>query len=174
MKILAFGASSSKNSINQKLAAHAASLVKNAEVELLDLNDYELPLFNVDREAELGPQDLAKQFLAKIAGADAVIISFAEHNGNYTAAYKNLLDWVTRVEKEFFQNIPLYFLSTSPGQAGASSVLNIAATSAKFFAGNLKGTMSVPSFNENFDLEKSEISNLEIKNRLIRDLQLIT
>ena len=174
MKILAFGASSSKNSINQKLAAHAASLVKNGETELLNLNDFELPLFNVDREAELGPQELAKQFLAKIAEADAIIVSFDEHNGNYTAAYKNLLDWVTRIEKGFFQNKPLYFLSTSPGQAGASSVLNIAATSAKFFAGDLRGTMSIPTFSENFDVGAGEISNLEIKNRLIRDLQNLT
>ena len=47
MKIIAFGGSPSKNSINKKLATYAASLFENAEVEVLTLNDFEMPLFTV-------------------------------------------------------------------------------------------------------------------------------
>lgn len=47
MKIIAFGASPSKNSINKKLATYAATLFENAEVEVLDLNDFQMPIFTV-------------------------------------------------------------------------------------------------------------------------------
>lgn len=47
-KIIAFGASSSKNSINKQLATYAASQFENADVEVLDLNEYEMPIFSLD------------------------------------------------------------------------------------------------------------------------------
>ena len=59
MKIIAFAGSNSKNSINKKLVSFAAKQFKNAEVEILDLNDFELPLFSVDREKEMGRPQLA-------------------------------------------------------------------------------------------------------------------
>ena len=97
MNILAFAATSSTKSINQHLVKYAASLlakqIDEANIEILDINDYELPLFSEDREAQLGQPELAKQFLNKIAQSDAVMISFAEHNGPYTVAYKNIFDW---------------------------------------------------------------------------------
>ena len=67
-------------------------MLEGADVEVLDLNDYELPLFSVDKEVELGNPPLTKAFLLKVASSDAVIIPFAEHNGSYSAAYKNLFD----------------------------------------------------------------------------------
>ena len=93
MHIVAFAASSSTRSINKKLISCAAGLMPQHQVEVLDLNDFELPLFSQDRELKLGQPDLAKQFLQKIGNADALLISFAEHNGSYSAAYKSLFDW---------------------------------------------------------------------------------
>ena len=86
MKVVAFAASSSRNSINKLLVAYAASLLEYGETEILEINDFELPLFSVDLEAELGQPELAKVFLKKLADADAIIISFAEHNLSYSAA----------------------------------------------------------------------------------------
>lgn len=54
MNVIAFAASSSKKSINKQLVTYAASLLETARVEVLDLNDFELPLFSVDKEQELG------------------------------------------------------------------------------------------------------------------------
>ena len=68
------------------------------------MNDYELPLFSVDREDELGQPGRAQAFLAKIQSSDALIISFAEHNGCYTAAYKNLYDWASRIEPRVYRD----------------------------------------------------------------------
>ena len=105
MKILAFAATSSSKSINKQLVIYAASQLEQvisksaifadstAETEILDINDYELPLFSEDREVELGQPELALAFLDKIADSDVLMIAFAEHNGSYTVAYKNIFDW---------------------------------------------------------------------------------
>ncbi|MDX2470899.1 MAG: NAD(P)H-dependent oxidoreductase [SAR324 cluster bacterium] len=171
MKILAFGASTSRTSINKALATCAAGLVAKSEVEVLDLNDYEMPLYNADREKELGPQALAQAFLEKIAASDAVVVSFAEHNGTYTAAYKNLFDWCSRLEKGVFQSKPMVFLSTSPGAAGAGSVLAQALASAPFFSADVRGSLSFPSFNDNFDIARGIITNDELKAKLMTELK---
>ncbi len=167
MKLLAFAASSSRKSINKQLVTYAASLVEGAEVEVLDLNDYELPLFSEDRELELGHPELAKAFLAKIIASDALMISFAEHNGSYSAAYKNLFDWVSRIDPKVFQDKPMVLLSTSPGKRGGASVLDAATNSAPRFGGHVKASLSIPSFYENFDVERGTLRNEELKAKLI-------
>lgn len=166
MKILALGASSSKTSINKTLATYAASLVSDAKVETLDLNDFELPMYSEDKEKELGQPKLAQNFIAKMNCADAIIVSFAEHNGTYTVAFKNILDWASRVSRDVYQQKPVVFLATSPGPGGAASVLNVATTSAQFFGANVKGSMSIPSFYENFDMSSQQLLNQQVKNEL--------
>ena len=167
MKILAFAATSSTKSINNQLVRYAASQLEEAEVDILDINDYELPLFSEDKEAELGQPELAKAFLDKISDSDALIISFAEHNGSYTVAYKNIFDWASRINPKVFQNKPMVMLATTPGPGGASSVLAMAVASASFFDGDVKASLSVPSFYENFDIEQGRLNNDEINIQLI-------
>ena len=171
MKVLAFAASSSKQSINKQLAQYAAEILEDALVEVLDLNDYELPLFSVDKEAELGQPELAQAFLAKIAECDALIISFAEHNGTYSAAYKNLFDWCSRITKKVYQQKAMVLLATSPGPGGAARVLDIAKTSAPHFDGVVKASLSIPHFHDNFDAELGRIKNNEINEQLIHAVQ---
>lgn len=166
MKLLAFAASNSSKSINQQLVTYAASLVEGAEVEILDINDYEMPIFSTDREEQLGQPQQAQDFFAKIGEADAIIVSFAEHNGSYTAAYKNLFDWTSRINMKVFQNKPVVYLATSPGPGGAATVLNAASTSAPYFAADLKGSVSIPSFFDNFDMEKQALTNPELLDQL--------
>ncbi len=166
MKILVFAATSSSKSINNKLVKYAASKLEGVTVETLNINDYELPLFSEDKEIELGQPELAKAFLGKIGTSDAIIISFAEHNGSYTVAYKNIFDWASRINPKVFQSKPMVMLATSPGPGGASSVLATAVTSAPFFEGIVKASLSVPAFYENFDAELGRITNDEIDQQL--------
>ncbi len=163
-KILAFGASSSKKSINKRLASYAASLVQNAEVNIIDMNDYEMPLYSIDREQEKGPPAAAVRFKKQVAEADAIIISFAEHNGTYTVAYKNVLDWATRVEKDMWMGKPMLLLSTSPGGRGAIGILNIATTSYAYLNGKVLGSLAVPSFDENFS--ETGLKDAELQKQL--------
>lgn len=168
MKVLAFAASSSTKSINKMLVTYAVSLLVDAEVEILDLNDYELPLFSVDKEEEIGQPSLAKDFLRKIGKSDTLVISFAEHNGSYSVAYKNLFDWCSRINPKIFQGKPMVLLSTSPGTGGGANVLVAAKNSAPFFAGDVKASLSIPSFYENFDLESKKLKNGELHEQLER------
>ena len=159
MKIIAFAGSNSKNSINKKLATYAASLFENAEVEVLDLNDYEMPLFGVDIEREIGQHAKAQSFIDKLATADVLVISLAENNGNYSTAFKNIFDWCSRIMKNVFQDKNTLLMATSPGSRGGKSVLDIAQNNLPRYGVITKGVFSLPSFEENFDVEIGKISN---------------
>ena len=167
MNVLAFAASSSRSSINKALVTYAAGLlengiIENVNAEVLDLNDYEMPLFSIDREQSDGIPEAAHEFYKKIGEADALVVSFAEHNGNYSAAYKNLFDWTSRIDQKVYQGKPAVLLATSPGPGGGRNVLGTAKGSAPHFAMEVKGDLSVPSFYDNFDLENGRVSNAEI------------
>ncbi|MEM6476259.1 MAG: NAD(P)H-dependent oxidoreductase [Pseudomonadota bacterium] len=150
MRVLAFAASNSATSINRQLAEYAASLVEGAEVDTLNIDDFEMPLYRPDREESGGVPQLAHDFLARIAAADALIVSIAEHNGAYSAAFKNLFDWCSRVGREVWQNKPTVMLSTSPGPGGGGRALDFAVNAAPHFGGNVVGHMAVPKFYEAF------------------------
>lgn len=170
MNVLAFGASNSSTSINKQLASYAAGVVANQRngvtVTRLDLNDYELPLYSTDAEAKLGQPQAAKDFLDQVQAADLIVISFAEHNGSYTAAYKNLFDWMSRIQQKVYADKKVLLLATSPGPGGAKTVLAAATGSMPFFGAEVLGSLSVPSFYDNFDAETQSISNPDIQTAL--------
>jgi NAD(P)H-dependent FMN reductase len=171
MKLLAFAASNSSTSINKQLVTYATSLIQADDVQILDLNDYELPLYSEDRNKALEEPKLAKQFLEKIGSADAIIISFAEHNLSYSVAYKNIFDWASRINPKVFQNKPLILMATSPGKRGGLSVLQTAVHTAPFFKGVVKGSFSLPNFYDNFDVKKGCIIDDAKKEELMQTLQ---
>lgn len=170
MKILAFAASSSRKSINKALATHALTRLKtwlpDAESEVLDLNDFEMPLFSVDREAEGELPDHAARFFRLIGEADAILVSYAEHNGNYTAAYKNLFDWMSRIDTKVFQQKPVVALSASPGKRGGASVLANALQGAPHHGADVVGSLSVPRFYDTFDVERGALKDTELAAQL--------
>ncbi len=150
LKILAFGASNSKNSINRKLAKFVSGLFLDTKVTLLDLNDFEMPLFSVDRETNFPAP--ATRFAKLIDETDLIVLSLAENNGNFSAAFKNIFDWVSRIPKrKVFNNKKLLLLATSPGARGGGTVLDIALKRFPFDSAVIVGSMSLPSFNENFN-----------------------
>ena len=171
MKILAFAATSSKESINKALVTHAGRVLQNdinsdAEVEVIDLNDFEMPIYSIDREKEDGIHALAQAFFEKITAADALLISYAEHNGSYTAAYKNIFDWASRIQMKVFQNKPMVIMSSSAGPNGGANVLKTAEQSAPYFGAQVKASFSVGSFYKNFNQELGQLSNAELSQTL--------
>lgn len=125
IKLLAFAASNSSTSINRMLVEHAvaryrAEIDPAVEVELLDLNNYEMPIYSLDREEKSGIADAAFQFLPKIESAHALLVSFAEHNGTVSAAWKNIFDCMSRAQAKVWQGKPMLIMSAMPGpRAGA-------------------------------------------------------
>lgn len=166
MKILALAASNSRQSINKDLITYAVSLLHQHEVEILDINDYDMPIYSSDLEEAHGIPSAALNFLKKIEAVDVLLISYAEHNGNYTVAYKNLFDWASRANREVYQGKSIVMLATSPGPGGANSVLALARESAHFFYGEVKASLSVPDFYDNFDQDKGELRNPDLISKL--------
>jgi chromate reductase len=171
MKIVAFAGSNSRNSINKKLVTYASSLFEGAEVEILDLNDFELPLYSIDLEKQIGKPELAVKFLEKIASADLLLLSMAEHNGNVSVAFKNIFDWASRGGVKVFQQKPMLLMATSNGGRGGKSVLEITEKRFPFDGAVVKATFSLPKFSENFDVEKMQISNPEFDQELKQIVQ---
>ncbi len=162
MKILAFGASNSTTSINKQLATYAARQIDDAEITIVDLNDFEMPIYSIDREKTDGIPQLAHDFKAAVNKADRIIISFAEHNGGYSVAFKNVMDWMSRIEGDTWEGKPFFLMSTSPGARGGATVLDQASSRFGFMGGRVLASFSLPKFYENFDAEKG-IMNLDMK-----------
>ncbi len=101
-RILAFGGSLRRDSFNQKLAAIAAAGAREAgaEVTLVSLRDFPLPLFDADLEAESGKPENAKKLKALFSEHHGVIIASPEYNSSVTAALKNALDWISRQDSD--------------------------------------------------------------------------
>ena len=168
-QIVAFGASSSKKSINKDLASYAASVIEDANVLILDLNNFEMPIYSIDYENDHGIPEKAFKFKEKLKTADGIIISFAEHNSVYTAAFKNIFDWISRIEKVVWFNKPMFLLSTSDGDRGAKTVLQIAYNRMSFGNPHKIPTFSLPNFKKNFDKNNGIIDidlNDEFQNAL--------
>jgi NAD(P)H-dependent FMN reductase len=163
-KIIAFAGSNSKNSINKQLAKFTSSLVKDVETTVLDLNDFELPIYGIDYEKEHGIPENANKFLDIIKSSDGVIISLAEHNGNFSVVFKNMYDWMSRIEQKLWNNMPMLLMATSPGGRGGTSVLSIAKNGFPHMGGNVIADFSLPSFNDNF--KNGVLVNKEFKAEL--------
>ena len=169
-KVLVFGASSSKNSINKKLAIHAATQLNDVEIQIIDLNDFEMPLFSIDKEAETGIPQPAYQFKKMIQEVDGIVVSFAEHNGSFTAVFKNLFDWTSRIEKKMWEDKPMLAMATSPGARGGKSVLTHVQKDFQYRGGNIVASFSLPSFQQNFS-ETDGITDSALKEDLGKQIE---
>lgn len=163
-QIIAFAGSTSKASINKQLVTYTASLVDNAQATVLDLNDFSLPLFSVDLQKEQGIPDNALKFLDYIKNSDGIVVSLAEHNGAYSAAFKNIFDWMSRAEQKLFMDKPMLLMATSTGGRGGASVLEIAKDRFPRHSAQVVATFSLPLFNDNFS--DGKISNDDLNSDL--------
>ena len=163
-KIIAFAGSNSKTSINKQLVVYASSLVEGVEVDVLDLNDFDLPLYDIDLENERGIPDNAHKFLNLMKDSDGIILSLAEHNGAYATVFKNLFDWMSRIEGQTFFGKPMFLMATSPGGRGGASVLQIAQDRFPRHNANIVEVFSLPYFGANFS--EGKVINDEFNNEL--------
>ena len=165
-KILVFAGSNSKVSINKQLATYAASLIENVETTVLDLNDFELPMYGTDYENTHGIPENAHKFINLLKTTDGIILSLAEHNGAYATVFKNLFDWMSRIDGKLFFKKPMLLMATSPGGRGGLSVLEIAKGRFPFHDSNIIETFSLPFFGDHFKDNKiiDEALNTQLKN----------
>lgn len=152
-KILAFGASLSETSINQKLAEFAASILTGAVADTVKLTDfYPMAMYGTQQSI---PENAIKMF-EKMSEYDGFIISLSEHNGTYTAGFKNALDWLSTIDNQdgVFHKKPVFIMGTAPGLKGAQFVIEAGKNRFTWNgASEVTNTFSLPAFGENFDAE---------------------
>ncbi len=125
-KILAFAASSRKDSLNKKLIRVAVEGAEEAgaEVTLIDLLDYPMPIYNGDLEDKDGLPEHAKSFKQILTDHDGILIASPEYNSAFPALLKNAIDWASRSESadeprlSAYQNKIAGIMCATPGGSG--------------------------------------------------------
>ena len=149
-KIVALAGSNSKESINKKLVNYTSKMLDNVEIIQINLNDFELPIYGVDYEADNGIPSLVEELSKVFEKADGFVLSLAEHNGSYAAVFKNIIDWLSRINTEIWNQKPMFLMATSPGKRGGATVLQSALTSFPFLGAVIIESFALPSFHQNF------------------------
>ena len=124
-KILAFAGSTREDSFNKKLVRYAVSIVdpQQAEVTLIDLRDYTMPLYDGDLEAASGIPEQAMQFRKLLKQHQGFLLSCPEYNSSISGVLKNAIDWASRPIPDepslvCFKGKIAALLSASPGRLG--------------------------------------------------------
>lgn len=164
-KLLVIGGSTHSESINRSFARYVGSRIPNSELIDLDLNDFEMPIYSEDREEAWGIPDAAKQFLGEIQASDGIILSLAEHNGSYSSAFKNILDWTSRYERKLWSEKPMLLLATSSGGRGGANVLAASNSYFPHLGAKIVSTFSLPLFHENYSISDG-IVNPELNSEI--------
>jgi NAD(P)H-dependent FMN reductase len=135
---------------------------KSASVEILDLFDYQFPLFNERLRLQKDPSALALKFADKIRNADGIIIVVPEYNGGYPASLKNVIDLLY---DEWYRK-PVAITTVSGGPFGGAQVI----TSLLFVLWKMKAWVvpsmfPVPSVEQSFNEKGVPFNITETDNR---------
>ena len=124
-KILAFAGSTRAESFNKRLikTAVAGARSAGAEVTLIDLRDYPLPLFDGDLEAGEGLPPNGRRLKDLFLAHQGLLLSAPEYNSSITGVLKNTIDWVSRpvpgeAPLACFDGKVACLMSASPGALG--------------------------------------------------------
>ena len=159
-RILAFAGSLRRDSYNKKLVKAAAKGAEaaGADVTLIDLTEYPLPVFNEDIESASGMPDEAKALKKLFLEHDALLISAPEYNSSITAALKNAIDWVSRTESKdepmvaAFAGKTAALLAASPGGfGGLRGLVHVRAILENIQVTVLPDQIAVPKAHEAFN-----------------------
>lgn len=167
-KIVVFGGSTSSTSINKRLAVYAASLLENVTLEIIDFDNYKTVHFNVDTEKEGFPSEMI-ELSELFTSADGFVISLAEHNGSYASEYKNVIDWLSRINRKVFNDKPMLLMASSPGARGGANVLQSALQYYPHLGARIISNFSLPNFHENF--KENVLDNEELSETLINQVK---
>jgi len=160
MKTIAFVGSNSSKSINKQLTL---SLLKNQEVEFIDIQNWNVPMYSEDAQIKDGFPELINHLANQISTASNIIISVNEHNSDVSAFMKNILDWLSRHTKKIFTDKIVLVLSTSNGQRGGLSANEFTVGFCTRNGAVNVESVTFPSFSQYFDSEKQEISDNDKK-----------
>jgi len=121
-RYLIFGASLRKDSLNDRLASLAASVVEAAggKVERAHMSDFDCPSYSADVEASNGIPDGADRFRSKLIATDGFIVASPEYNASMPGTLKNVIDWVSRFRPQPLKGRHGLVMSASPSMTGGN------------------------------------------------------
>jgi len=124
-KILAFAGSTRTNSFNKKLVKIAAAGAKEAgaDVTIIDLRDFQMPLYDEDLERQEGLPSNTRKLKELMASHGGFLIASPEYNSSISGVLKNTIDWTSRQSNEespmsCFKDKVAGLMSASPGGLG--------------------------------------------------------
>ncbi len=121
---------------------------KLATAAIVDLNEYQFPIFNERLKFLTAPSESVIEFANKIKLADGVIIVTPEYNGGYPASLKNVIDLLY---EEWFRK-PVAIVTVSDGAFGGTQVItSLQFTLWKIRAWTVPAMFPVPKVNDTFD-----------------------
>lgn len=133
IKITVFAGSARKESLNARLAAVAAqgADIEGVQVDLLNMADYPMPLFDEDLEKEQsGMDEPTLAFREKLVDSAGFLIACPEYNSSITPLLKNAIDWASRKPEggpsslDAFRGKTALLIAASPGGLGGLRGLN--------------------------------------------------
>lgn len=148
-KIIGLAGSNSSVSINGKLVKYAGTKLVGHEFEFLDLRLADIPVYGIDLEKEGRFPEAIQNLLKRVGESDGLVLSVAEHNGNLPAYLKNILDWLSRLDRKWLLNTKVLLMSSSPGKGAAKTAFSLAEKSLPFSGGEITATFNFPSFGQN-------------------------
>jgi NAD(P)H-dependent FMN reductase len=122
IRVLVFGASLAKSSLNEHLAGLAAAVIreKGGEVDLARMEEFDCPSYDNDDEREEGMPRGAEELRRRLLAADAFVISSPEYNASMPGVLKNLVDWTSRFRPQPWKGRQGLLMSASPSMAGGN------------------------------------------------------
>lgn len=171
--ILSLAGSNSSTSINYKLVKHTSSLIEGHEIRLLNMARYPFPMYSEDEEKQ-GYSNSLVELKNDIQRADAIILSVNEHNSNPSAYFKNVIDWLSRLERKFLLDKKVLLMSTSGGKRGGIGSIGVIESLLPRFGAEIISTFSLPSFHENFNADGITDNSLKIEHQKALDAFLET
>lgn len=145
-KILVFSGSNSSQSINLQVASYAACLLQNNAPSIIDLRDFESPIYSIDSEKNEGIPENIQKLHTSFQDAAGFIIACPEHNGSMPAFFKNYIDWLSRIQKNIFEEKPVFLLTVSPGKYGGGTVHESLIQLIPRWGGTLVGSMKISNY----------------------------
>ncbi len=124
-RVLALAGSLRRESFNKKLIRCGAEALRaaGAEVDLLELEEVAMPLYDGDLESEKGLPPGAVAFKRRLALADGFMFASPEYNFSIPGTFKNAIDWASRGEEDVFSGKVAALMAASPGGAGGMRMI---------------------------------------------------
>ncbi len=146
MKVLL--GSNSYKSINKEVVDFLITDL-NLDLTYIDLLKEDIPIYSTKLEEEQGVPNYVQAIYEQIKATDEnILIACPEYNGNYPAFFKNIIDWLTRIDLKFLEGKRVKVLTVTPGKMCGASVRGLFENSLPFFGAVEVTTFGIGNYND--------------------------